>query len=186
MALVHYSKVFAVKEMKIAKMLTDPTGAPPATYGASIPLPGAKKLAITGVVNSKFLRGDNVLLDADAVWDSLSATIDYAKFSLDAMAVFYSTAVVDSGSTPNQLATLAMKNTDTLNYWKLEARSASADPIAGDFLFSLWKCKLGSFPTTGLMEEDYQLANATVNMVPRLADNNWLSVVLRETAVALT
>lgn len=186
MALSHVTKVFAVKEMKISKLLTDPTGAPPATYGASVPLTGSQKMTITGAINTKYLRGDNMLLDSDTVWDSLTATVDYAKLSLDAMAVFYSTLVVDSGVTPNQLATLAMKNTDVLQYFKVEGRSASADPIAGDVLFSLWKCKLSSFPTIGLMEEDYQRSALSITIVPRLADNNWITAVLRETAVVLT
>src|SRR6266568_1930540 len=115
MPLVHYSKVFACKEIKIAKLLTDPTGVPPATYGASVPLVGSKKLQIQGTVNSKFLRGDNRLLDADAVMENITATVDYAKLSLDAMSVMFSTVVVDSGTTPNQLATWPMSNTDTLN-----------------------------------------------------------------------
>ena len=186
MALSHVTKVFAVKEMKVSKMLTDPPSVPPATYSASVPLVGSQKLTINGVINTKYLRGDNMLLDSDTVWDSLTATVDYAKLSLDAMAVFYSTAVVDSGVTPNQLATLGMKNTDTLNFFKLEARSAGADPLAGDVLFSLWKCKLSSFPTMGLAEEDYQRASLSITLLPRLADNLWLTPVIRETAVALT
>ena len=186
MALSHVSKSFGVKEMRIAKLLTDPTGIPPATYGASVPLVGSQKLTITGAINTKFLRGDNMLLDSDTVWDSLSATVDYAKLSLDAMSVFYSTTTVDSGTTPNQLATLAMKNTDVLQYFKIEGRAASADPIAGDILFSLWKCKLSSFPTLGLMEEDYQRSALSITIVPRLADNRWMDVVLRETLAVLT
>lgn len=186
MALSHVTKVFAVKEMKVSKLLTDPTGAPPATYGSSVPLTGSQKMTLTGVINTKYLRGDNMLLDSDAVWDSLSVSVDYAKLSLDAMAVFYSTAVVDSGTTPNQLATLGMKNTDVLQYLKLEGRSAGADPVAGDVLFSFWKCKLSAFPTMGLAEEDYQRAALSFTVVPRLADNLWISAVLRETAVALT
>lgn len=186
MALVHYSKVFAIKEAKIAKMLTDPTGVPPTTYAASVPLPGSQKLAITGTIDTKYLRGDNTLLDADAVWTEMKAAVDYAKLSLDALSVFFSTLTVDSGSTPNQLATWAAKNSDVLQYFKLEARSASADPVAGDILFSLWKCKLEAFPTTGLAEMDYQRASLSVVIVPRLSDNNWLQAVIRETAAALT
>lgn len=186
MALSHVSKTFGTQQIRIAKMLTDPAGVPPATYGTSVALVGAKKVTIAGTINTKFLRGDNVLLDADTVWETLTATIDYAKLSLDAMAVMFSTAVVDSGTTPNQLATLGMKNTDTLNYFKLEARSVSADTIGGDVLFSLWKCKLASFPTIGVNEEDYQLSNISIVLVPRLADNLWLTPVLRETAAALT
>ena len=186
MALSHFSKVFAVKELKIAKMLTDPTSAPPATYSASVALVGSKKLTIQGTVNSKFLRGDSRLLDADAIMENVTATVDYAKLSLDAMSVMFSTAVVDSGTTPNQLATWQMASTDTLNYFKIEGRAVSADPVAGDVLFSLWKCKIASFPTVGLNEEDYQLANLSLVVVPRLADNFWINIVIRETAAALT
>lgn len=186
MALSHFSKVFAVKELKIAKLLTDPTGAPPTTYGSSVALVGSKKLTIAGSVNSKYLRGDNRLLDADAVMDSVTATVDYAKLSLDAMAVMFSTVVVDSGTTPNQLATWQMANTDVMQYFKIEGRAAGADPAAGDVLFSLWKCKLSSFPTIGLNEEDYQTSSMGLVVVPRLSDNFWINVVIRETAVALT
>lgn len=185
MALSHFSKVFACNELRIAKLLTDPTGAPPATYGASVPLVGSKKLTISGTVNTKFLRGDNRLLDADAVMGDVTAVVDYAKLSLDAMSVMLSTVVVDSGVTPNQLATWQMANTDVLNYFKIEGRAVGADPTAGDVLFSLWKCKIGSFPTIGLNEEDYQLANLSLIVVPRLADNFWINVVLRETKAAL-
>jgi hypothetical protein len=186
MPLSHFTKVFAVKEMKVAKLLTDPTGAPPSTYGSSVALVGSKKLTIKGTVNTKYLRGDNKLLDADAVLNEITATVDYAKLSLDAMSVMLSTTVVDSGSTPNQLATWQMANTDVLNYFKIEGRAAGADPTAGDVLFSLWKCKLASFPDIGLNEEDYQLSTASLVVVPRLSDNFWINVVIRETAVALT
>lgn len=185
MAILNYTKVFAIKEARISAMLTDPAGAPPSTYAASVPLPGSKKLTITGAINMKYLRGDNVLLDADAVWDSLTATVDYAKLSLDALGAMFSTQIVQSGVTPNQLATFAMKNTDTLRYFKLEARSFSADLPQGDVLFSLWKCKLSVVPTMGLAEEDYALSNAQLTLVPRLSDNLWLTPVIRETAAAI-
>jgi Tfp pilus assembly protein PilX len=186
MALSHFSKVFAIKELKIAKLLTDPTAAPPATYGTSSALVGSKKLTINGTVNSKYLRGDNRLLDADAVLDSVTAVVDYAKLSLDAMSIMFSTLVVDSGTTPNQLATWQLANTDSMNYFKIEGRAVGADPTAGDVLFSLWKCKISSFPTIGLNEEDYQVSALNLIVVPRLADNFWLQSVIRETAVALT
>jgi hypothetical protein len=182
----HVSKVFAIKEARISKLLTDPTGAPPATYGASVVLSGSQKLTLAGTIKVVYLRGDNQLLDSDAVLETMTATLDYAKLNLDAMAVMFSTAVADTGTTPNQLATWPFKNTDTLNYFKIEARSAGADPIAGDVLFSLWKCKITAFPPIGLAEEDYQRSSLTLTVVPRLADNNWISPVIRETAAVLT
>lgn len=186
MAILHVSKVFAIKEARIAKLLTDPPAAPPATWGTSVPLTGAKKLTISGTVDTKYLRGDNVYLDSDTVWAGpLNFAIDHAKLNLDALAVLFSTAVVDSGVTPNQLATWAMLNTDVVQYFKLEARSASADILTGDVLFSFWKCKLTAFPTLGLAEEDYQIPALAGTAVPLRADGRWFTPVIRETAVAL-
>lgn len=187
MALSHVTKVFAIKEARIAKLLTDPKGAPPATWGTSVALPGAKKLGISGTVDTKYLKGDNVFLDADTVWSGpLNGAFDYAKLSLDALAIMFSTAVVDSGTTPNQLATWAMLGTDVAQYFRLEARSASADTPGGDVLFSCWKCKVTAFPDLGLMEEDYAQPTLAFTMVPLLADGRWFTPVLRETAAALT
>src|SRR5437879_11389668 len=112
--------------------------------------------------------------------ENVTAAVDYAKLSLDAMSVMFTTVVVDSGTTPNQLATWQMANTDTLNYFKIEGRAVGADPTAGDVLFSLWKTKISSFPTIGLNEEDYQLSTLGLVVVPRLADNFWINVVVRE------
>jgi hypothetical protein len=191
MALGHTTKVFAIKECRIARLLTDPFGAPPATYAASVALPGVKKLApLAGTINNKMLHGDNRILDADGVLDSLKTAIDHAKLSLDALAVMFSTAVVDSGVTPNMLATWQFAATDTLQFFKLEARAVSADqPASGaqsDVLISLWKCKLDSFPSLGLMEEDFQVFNQGLILVPRQADAFMFQIVPRETGVPLT
>jgi hypothetical protein len=184
-ALSHVSKEFAIKECKISKMLTDPSGAPPATWAASVPLVGAKKLTYAEKIATKYLRGDSRPLDSDSVREQGDGTFSCAKLNLDAMAVFFGTAVVDSGSTPNQLATWKTLSTDQLNYFKLEARSLSADYVAGDILVTLYKCKLTSGPTRGMMEEDYQLFDFAFTFIPLLADNSWYQEVERETAVVL-
>jgi hypothetical protein len=186
MALPHYTKIFGIAELRIAKLLTDPAGAPPATYGASVPLVGSMKLTPAATINTKPLRGDSRLLDADSVYGEMTATLDWAKASLDALAVMFSTVVVDSGSTPNQLATWSHASTDTLNYFKLEGRALSADPIAGDILVSFWKCKLSAFAPPGLAEEDYWKPTSAIIILPRLADNLDYQVVIRETKAVLT
>lgn len=186
MPLAHPTKVFAIRECRISKLLTDPGGVPPTTWAASVPLVGAKKLTYQEKINTKYLRGDNRPLDSDSVRDQGDGTFSCAKLNLDAMAVLFSTAVVDAGVTPNQTATWATLSTDTLNYFKLEARSASADYPNGDLLVSLWKCKLSGGPTRGLNEEDYQLFDFPFTFVPLLSDNRWYTEVERETAVALT
>ncbi len=185
MPLAHYTKEFAIREARISKLLTDPASAPPATWGASVALPGAKKLTFAEKINTKYLRGDNRPLDSDSVRDQGDGTFSAAKVSFDALAVFFSTAVVDAGSTPNQTATWTTLSTDTLNYFKLQCRCAAADYVTGDILVTLYKCKLSSGPTRGMMEEDYQLFDFAFTFVPLLADNSWYSEQARETAAAL-
>jgi hypothetical protein len=183
--LAHQTKVFAIKEARISRLLTDSLGAPPATYGATVALPGSKKLSWTEKFTTKYLKGDNRPLDSDAVPDQADGTFDAAKLSFDALAVLFSTAAVDAGSTPNQTVTWARLSTDNPQYFKLEARCASADYPAGDVYVTLWKCKLTASPTFGFMEEDYQLFNFPITILPTLADNSWYRIVGRETAVAL-
>jgi hypothetical protein len=185
MPVTHQSKVFGVKEIRISKLQTDPAGGT-ATYAPSVVVTGSQRLLLSGTIKVVYLRGDNQLLDSDAVLETMTAALDYSKLNLDAMSVFFSTGTVDTGTTPNQIATWGpMKNTDTLNYFRIDARAAGADPVAGDVWFPLYKCKLTAFPPIGLAEEDYQRSALTVTVVPRLADNNWIGPAVRETAAAL-
>jgi hypothetical protein len=185
MPLAHFTKSFGIKEARISKLLTDPAGAPPATWGASVALPGAKKLTYSEKLTTKYLRGDNAPIDSDSARDQGDGTFSCGKVSYDAMAIFYSTLVVDAGTTPNQTATWTTLSTDNLQYFMLQARSAGADYVTGDSLITLYKCKLTSGPTRGLMEEDYQLFDFSFTFVPLLANKQWYSEQARETALAL-
>ncbi|SRR6266487_8931 len=185
MALSHVSKIFAVKDIKVTKLLTDPAGGT-ATYNAtSVDIVGAKSMPITGTIDAKELRGDNTLLDAQAVWRSMHVAITHGKVNLDALSVFFTTAVADTGTTPNQVATWAAKNTDLLNYFKIEGQAVGADAVAGDVHFVIWKAILASFPALGLTEEDYTIPAFEAAVIPRISDGSWVSIVLNETAVAI-
>lgn len=190
MPLSHFSKVFAAQDAKVAKMLTDVSGGA-ATYSTSVDVPGIKSVEISGSIENKTLRGDNALLDQDSIITEVTASVEHAKLSLDALAVFLGGAVVDSGTTPAQLATWDLVGGATApskpQPFRLEALSVSADSIGGAVKFTLHKCTLGSFPDMGLAEEDYRTSSFDVNTSPLLATGNkWLSVVLQETAAALT
>jgi hypothetical protein len=154
------------------------------TYGISIPLPGIKAVKVTGTVNTVDLRGDNTFLDTDSMLSAVAVELDHAKVSLDALNVMMGGVVVDSGVTPNQQSTWALLNPPPFGYFKIEARSASADPALGDFHILMAKVKLADFPTLGLVEENYQLFNLKCKAVPPIGGGNWMSVVLNETAAA--
>jgi hypothetical protein len=185
MPISHITKVFAVTDCKIALLTADVAGGS-ATYGTSLDVPGIKSVTITGDVETKQLRGDNTLLDSDSVITGISVSIEYAKLSLDVIALLFGATVVDSGTTPNQLATLDLSGTIKPRPFRLEAISASADPVAGAVRFTLHKVIVSSFPELGLAEEDYKTGTLEGSAMPLLATGNkWISTIIQETAAVL-
>ncbi len=167
MALTPVTRVFGVKEMKIYPLLTDPVGGT-ATYGTGVPLTGAVNLVLNGTIDSKYLKGDSIILDGDTVWDQLQGSVEYRKLSLDVMQVY------------------GIKSTDTLKIFRIDGRALAADYPTGDVLFSMPRCKLMDTPTMGFKEKDYQTSLFSFMILPRYSDSSWLTVTLRETAAALT
>lgn len=188
MPLTHVTKVFAVTDCKLYKLTSDPSGGT-AVYAAGIDVPGIKSVKISGDVESKQLRGDNTLLDSDTVLTNITAEIENAKLSLDALAMMLTGTVADSGVTPNQKASLDIMGGSATPTkfapFKLSAVSATSDVIGGNVDFTLHKCVLASFPDLGLAEEDYQTTSAKFNAMPLLANGKWLSIGLNETSLVL-
>lgn len=186
MPLSHITKVFAVQQCRVAKMLTDPAAAP-TTYGATMPVVGTKAVKVTGTVTTVDLRGDNTLLDSDSMLQAVLVELDFAKLSLDVVVALLGGAVVDAGTTPNQTSTYTLASPPAFNYVKLEARSMSADPVAGDFHILFPKIKLADFPQMGLAEENYQLFNLKMHAIPpNGTPAGWMTVTLNETAAVIT
>ena len=187
MPLSHVTKVFAVSDCKVAKVLTDVAGGT-TTYGTAIDVPGIKSVKIEGDVETKQLRGDNSLLDSDTVLTNVKATLQHAKLSLDVLAMMMTQTVTDSGTTPSQKSELdiiggGFAGAVRFAPFKLVAVSATADPIGGNAGFTLWKAVLAGFPNMGLEEEDYRIGDFPVNAMPRLSDGKWITPGIYETAM---
>lgn len=187
MAISHFSKLFAVEDAKIAKLLTDPAGGTE-TYGSLIDVPGIKEVTLSGTVESKELRGDNALLDVFSVLKSLTLGVKNAKISLDVDAVLIGGTVADAGTTPNQTATHDLSGTDTPNYFKFVAKTPAngADSIGGDIHLTLWKCVVSGLPDEGFAEEDYKIVGFNAATSPLLSTGRkWRRIVFNETAAAI-
>lgn len=187
MALVHFSKLFAVEDAQIAKLLTDPAGGTE-TYGPLIDVPGIKQVTLSGTVESKELRGDNALLDVNSVLKSLTLGITNAKISLDVEAVLIGGTVADSGLTPNQKVTHDLSGTDSPNYFKFIAKSPAngSDFVGGDVHITLWKCIVSGLPDSGFAEEDYKIVGFNAATSPLLSTGRkWRRIVFNETAAAI-
>lgn len=190
MPISHVTKSFAVTDCKVAKLTADPAGGSP-TYAASIDVPGIKKVTISGDVETKQLRGDNTKLDSDTVLTNITAEIEHAKISLDVLAMMLTQTVTDSGTTPNQIAALPIFGGGVgagvkFAPFRLEALSATADPVFGSVRFSLAKCILNSFPDMGLEEEDYKTSSFGVDCSPLISTGLWITPSIYETTAALT
>lgn len=185
MALFHETKVFAVNDAKIYKLLTDPSGAP-TTYGSAVNVPGMKSMTVTRVYNQKELRGDNQLLDAESILERITLKIAYAKLAFDAEAIITGAGVTDTGVTPNQKVTLKVLPTDQIPTWKIDAQCIRADSPAGDVHIVGWKCKITANLDMGLAEEDYQLFGFEATAMPTIGTPlGWMDEVYNETAVAI-
>lgn len=187
MPITHETKLYAVSDAKIAKLLTDPTGGA-ATYGSLIDLPGIKEVGLGFVLNAKELRGDNKQLDADTTLVGVTLTFSNAKISLDALAVMLGGTVTDSGVTPNQKAQLRRLGSDVLSYFKFEAKTPTGgiDVATGDAHLVVYKAKVQSGFDLGFAEEDYRIFSGEARGVVRLADDFLYDLVENETAAAIT
>lgn len=181
MPIKHFSKVFAVRDAKVAALLTDAEGAAP-TYATPIDVPGIKSVTVSGDVEVKTLRGDNKQLDADSVITAVNVEFEYAKSDLDILAMALDSTVTDSGTGGTEQAQLDILGSVKLMPFKFEAVSVGADTITGDVFLTLWKVVLSSFPELGFAEEDYKTNPLSGSASPLLSTDQWVSHGFRATA----
>lgn len=186
MPLIHFTKWFAVSDAKISLVTADVSGSA-TTYGTSIDVPGVKGIELSGDMEVKELRGDNTLLDKDAVLKNLNIKVEHAKLSFDLLPMVGMT-VADSGVTPNQKVTASLVAGARPKPFKFEAATPTGgvDILGGDGHLVLYKCIAGSFPDFGHAEEDYQTVSFEAESMPTLGTGlKWLDIVLNETASAI-
>jgi len=185
MAAPHFTKWYAVTDAKIAAVTADTAAS--TTYGTLIDVPGIKSVTVSGDINTVELRGDNTLLDANSTLTNLTVEFEYAKLSLDALAVMAGGTVTDTGATVAEIATYRRLGSDTFGYFKFEAKTPTAgtDDVTGDGHIVLYKCIMSGFPEIGMAEEDYKTFSVSATAIPRLFDSRWLDVVINETAAVI-
>lgn len=158
-------------------------------YNPKVDVPGIKTVVVTGTVKASQLRGDFALLDAYAVLTDLKVAFTFAKASLDAYAVMAGGTITDTGASPNRKSDWTLSSPAGIppkfNYFKLEAQSVAADPVAGDVHFLVPKLILDGFPRIGMADEAYETFDASAIAIPRLNDGVWIDAYINETAVPI-
>ena len=185
MASTHVSKVYSVEDAKIAAMTADPSGGT-TTYGSLIDVPGIKNVGIGFEINTVSLLGDNTELESDSTLRAVTLTFDHAKVSLDALAVFLGGTNTDSGTGSAEIATYRRLSTDTMSYFKFEAKTPTSgtDNIGGDVHLLVYKCKITDY-SLGMPEQDNATISASARGVARASDLRLWDLVFNETAAAI-
>ncbi|MGA5506825.1 phage tail protein [Streptomyces umbrinus] len=187
MPISRVTKLYSVQDAKIAPLTADPAGGA-ATYGALIDVPGIQEMAISGDVEVKTLRGDNVKLASNSAITNIQVAVTHAKLSLDVLAAILGGTVTDSGTGAAEVSTWDLTGTNaTLPPFKLEGVTPpdGVDIVGGDLHWILHKLKLSSFPDVGFANEDFRVVSFTADADPLLANGKWISAVLNETAAAI-
>lgn len=188
MPIQRFTQVYGIQDAKIAPLTSDPASGSP-TYGALIDVPGIKSMEISGDVEVKTLRGDNTKLASNSALTNVQVSVTHAKVSLDVLKAILGGTVTDSGTTPAQSTRWDLGGADaTFPAFKLEGVTPQngTDLIGGDYHVVLHKLTVASFPDLGFAEEDYRIASFTANADPLISTGDWISIVLNETAVAIS
>lgn len=187
MPISRISKLYSVQDAKISPLTADPAGGA-AVYGTALDVPGIQEMAITGEVEVKTLRGDNVKLATNAAISNIQVAVTHAKVSLDVLAAIVGGAVTDSGTTPAQKSVWDLSaNNANLPPFKLEGVTPpnGVDIVGGDLHWILHNLTLSAFPDLGFANEDFRVISFTADASPLLSTGKWISAVLNETAVAI-
>lgn len=182
MALSHITKRYGVSDAKIYPVTTDTADG--YAFGNGIDVPGIKSVTIEAATTTKELRGDNQQLDSLLALTGITGTIAFAKESLDVTAAALGLTVTDSGSAPNQVATLSVLGTSTPQPLRLEAVAAASDFIGGDAVMILPKITM--VPLVGLAEEDYATVSVSYTAAAAVFDGKWVDIQYRQTTAALS
>jgi hypothetical protein len=187
MPLQRFTRVYGIQDAKISALTADPAGGTP-TYGTPIDVPGIKSFEISGEIEVKKLRGDNVQLATNSAISSVTVAVTHAKLSLDVLATILGGEITDSGTTPSQITRWDLHGDDA-NFppFKLEGVTPpnGIDIIGGDLHVILHKLTLSTFPDLGFAEEDYRIASFSADADPLQSTGRWISIPINETATAI-
>lgn len=120
MSLEKTTSLFGVEELQIAKLLTDVSGSAP-TYDAYLNVQGVKSIGMDKNVETKESRGDEMLLDTEDVFKSISVTWENAKLPLEVCALIENSTLTTSGTGDTEKHELIETTNASGNYFKLFA-----------------------------------------------------------------
>jgi hypothetical protein len=181
MALSKNVKLMELRDVKIAKLLTDSATDP--TYGTPVDIPGAIKVQVSPKTESKKLNGDSQLLDIYQKTTEIELDVEFAILNLDALVVLMGGSVETTGTDITEVLTYALTVDDaTPPYFKIEGQWTYAGDAA-DAHMILYKCKVTDAPALEVNDASGNFGTTKFKAIalPCTSNGDWYKLVLNAT-----
>lgn len=182
MALSKQSVILGVDDVKIFEVAADTSSA--LTYAAAQDVPGIQRINLSPNFTEKGLKGDGKILDYYIQLDTIGFSFESAKVDLEVLAILEGGSLVSSGTSPNEVHTYTVGASSTPKYFKLEGKTNYTGGAAGDFHFSLFKCRANSV-VVEYKTQDYAIVSVVGIAIPTTNNGNIKEYRINETAATI-
>lgn len=182
MALSKQSVILGVDDVKIFEVTADTSSA--LTYGTAQDVPGIQRINLSPNFTEKGLKGDGKILDYYIQLDTIGFSFESAKVDLEVLAILEGGSLVSSGTSPNEVHTYTVGASSTPKYFKLEGKTNYTGGAAGDFHFSLFKCRANSV-VVEYKTQDYAIVSVVGIAIPTTNNGNIKEYRINETAATI-
>lgn len=176
--------ILGVDDVKISELEAD--SSLDLDYGTALDVPGIQRINLSPNFTEKGLKGDGKILDYFIQLDTIGFSFDSAKVDLSVLALLEggTLTTTTTGTAPNEVQTVhkySVGTTSTPKYFKIEGKSNYTGGEAGDFHFSLFKCRANSV-TVEYKTEDYAIISVTGIAIPTTNNGQIKEYVINKVA----
>jgi hypothetical protein len=148
-------------------------------YATAIDVPGIQRIDLSPNFTEKGLKGDGKILDYFIQLDTIGFSFDSAKVDLEVLRILEGGEI--STAPNNESHTFTVGAHSTPKYFKLEGKTNYTGGEAGDFNFTLLKCRANSV-VVEYRTQDYAIISVTGIAIPTMHDGNIKEYVINKAA----
>lgn len=177
--LTKQSVILGVDDVKISEVTTD--SSLDLNYAGALDVPGIQRIDLSPNFTEKGLKGDGKILDYFIQLDTIGFSFDSAKVDLDVLAILEGGTLVST----EDKHTYTVGNNSAPKYFKLEGKTNYTGGEAGDFHFTLFKCRANSV-VVEYKTQDYAIVSVTGIAIPTTKDGRIKEYVINKVAQIIT
>lgn len=178
------SVILGVDDVKISELTTDTSLE--LDYGTALDVPGIQRINLSPNFTEKGLKGDGKILDYFIQLDTIGFSFDSAKVDLSVLAILEGGTIstTKTGTAPDEVETVhkySVGADSTPKYFKIEGKTNYTGGEAGDFHFTLFKCRANSV-TVEYKTQDYAIVSVTGIAIPTTNNGQIKEYVINKVA----